>query len=87
MDKEIIVITGGDGKIARAIVKKYLNNGSHVIAIVNPVISFISFSFDIFLLLFSDKQKRIFRKRKLWILSSRYNKCRRNLKVKRKNRK
>lgn len=33
MDKEIIVITGGDGKIARAIVEKYLNNGSHVIAI------------------------------------------------------
>lgn len=33
MDKEIVVVTGGDGKIARAIVEKYLDYGSHVIAI------------------------------------------------------
>lgn len=33
MSKEIIVITGGDGKIARAIVERYLNNNSKVIAI------------------------------------------------------
>ena len=33
MDQEIILITGGDGKIARAIVEKYLNNNSKVIAI------------------------------------------------------
>lgn len=33
MNEEIVVITGGDGKIARAIVERYLNNGSKVIAI------------------------------------------------------
>ena len=33
MNKEIIVITGGDGKIARAIVEKYLNHDKIVIAI------------------------------------------------------
>ena len=33
MEKEIIVITGGDGKIARAIVKRYLGKGNIVIAI------------------------------------------------------
>ena len=33
MEKEIIVITGGDGKIARAIVKRYLEKENIVIAI------------------------------------------------------
>lgn len=33
MNKEIILITGGDGKIAKAIVTKYLENGCIVIAI------------------------------------------------------
>lgn len=33
MNQEVILITGGDGKIARAIVEKYLNNESKVIAI------------------------------------------------------
>lgn len=37
MNQEIIVITGGDGKIARAIVERYLNNGSKVIAIDRKV--------------------------------------------------
>lgn len=37
MNREIILITGGDGKIARAIVERYLNNGSKVIAIDRKV--------------------------------------------------
>ena len=32
MEKEIVLITGGDGNIAQEIVKKYLENGSVVIA-------------------------------------------------------
>lgn len=32
MEKEIVLITGGDGNIAKEIVKKYLENGSVVIA-------------------------------------------------------
>lgn len=32
MNKEVILITGGDGNIAKRIVKKYLDNGSRVIA-------------------------------------------------------
>lgn len=33
MNQEVIVITGGDGKIAKAIVRRYLNNNSKVIVI------------------------------------------------------
>lgn len=33
MGKEVILITGGDGKIARSIVTRYLDNGNQVIAI------------------------------------------------------
>ena len=32
MEKEIVLITGGDGNIAKEIVRKYLENGSIVIA-------------------------------------------------------